>query len=76
MQPDKIRRSQARINAECRQHEEEEKKMPLYCVNDQGKVCVMVQDTKKPCKAGYEWVYIPERKWDRMTEEQRKRYIP
>ena len=50
--------------------------MPLYCVNDQGKVCVMVQDREKPCKAGYEWVYIPERKWDMMTEEQRKRYIP
>lgn len=50
--------------------------MPLYCVDKNGKVCVMVQDTQKANKYGLQWVYIPERKWQRMTEEQRKRYIP
>lgn len=49
--------------------------MPLYCVKN-GKVCVMVQDTKKATKYGLEWVYIPERKWASMSEEQKKRYIP
>lgn len=46
----------------------------MYTVKN-GRPCIMVQDSKKPTGYGYKWVYIPLRKWDRMTEEQRARYI-
>lgn len=49
--------------------------MPMYCVKN-GKTFVMVQDTKKATKYGLEWVYISERKWKRMSEEEKKRYVP
>ena len=46
----------------------------MYTVKN-GKVYVMVQDTKKPEYGSYKWVYIPECKWLRMTDQQKKRYI-
>ena len=36
-----------------------------------GKIMIMVQDTMKKMK----WVYIPERKWDAMTAQEKERYI-
>jgi len=46
-----------------------------WCVAKHG-VSVMAKDTQKPTKYGYKWVYIPERKWLRMSEKQKKRYLP
>lgn len=42
----------------------------MWCVKN-GKVCIMMQDTRK----GMKWVYIPERKWDAMTAQEKERYI-
>lgn len=36
-----------------------------------GKVMIMMQDTQNKMK----WVYIPERKWDAMTAQEKERYI-
>lgn len=36
-----------------------------------GKVVIMMQDTQRSMK----WVYIPEKKWDTMTAEEKARYI-
>jgi len=44
-------------------------------VTKNGKIFVMVQDSKKTSKCGMKWVYIPEKKWLRMTDQQRARYI-
>lgn len=46
----------------------------MYVIKN-GKVCVMVQDSKQANKYGMKWVYIPEKKWLRMTDQQRARYI-
>lgn len=46
----------------------------MYVVKG-NRVCIMVQDTKKPTKYGYKWTFIPEAKWLRMTDQQRARYI-
>ena len=46
----------------------------MYVIKN-GKVCVMVQDSKKASKYGMKWVYIPEKKWLRMTDQQKARYI-
>ena len=46
----------------------------MYVIKN-GKVCVMVQDSKQSNKYGMKWVYIPERKWLRMTDQQKARYI-
>lgn len=42
----------------------------MWCVRN-GKVQIMVQDTKR----GMKWVYIPEKKWDSMTDQEKERYI-
>lgn len=44
-------------------------------VTRNGKIYVMVQDTRKSTASGYQWIYIPERKWLRMTDQQKARYI-
>lgn len=44
-------------------------------VTRNGKIFVMVQDSKQTSKYGMKWVYIPEKKWLRMTDQQRARYI-
>jgi len=36
-----------------------------------GKVMIMMQDTKR----GMKWVYIPEKKLDSMTAQEKERYI-
>ena len=46
----------------------------MYTVKN-GKIMVMVQDSKRKDVIGYKWVYIPARKWEKMTDEQKKRYI-
>ena len=46
----------------------------MYVIKN-GKICVMVQDSKKTSKYGMKWVYIPERKWLAMTDQQKARYI-
>lgn len=47
----------------------------MWCVTKKG-VCIMVQDTQKRDKAyGYKYVYIPEKTWLKMSEEQKSRYI-
>ena len=40
-----------------------------------GKIMVMVQDSKKPEKYGFKWVFIPAVKWEKMTEKEKARYI-
>ena len=47
----------------------------MWCVHGSG-VCIMVQDTKKRDRRGLlKWVYIPEKTWLKMSDEQRARYI-
>lgn len=46
----------------------------MWCVYKSG-VHVMVQDTKKRTKNGFQWVYIPEKTWLKMTDEAKARYI-
>lgn len=47
----------------------------MWCVTKKG-VCIMVQDTQKRDKAyGYKYVYIREKVWLRMTEQEKQRYI-
>lgn len=40
----------------------------MYCVHN-GKCCVMVYNVERG-----EFVYIAERRWDKMTKEQKNRY--
>ena len=44
-------------------------------VTKNGKIFIMAQDSKQAGKYGMKWVYIPERKWLRMTDQQRAHYI-
>lgn len=47
----------------------------MWCVTKKG-VCIMVQDTQKRDRAyGYKYVYIREKVWLRMTEQEKQRYI-
>lgn len=46
----------------------------MWCVHG-SKVCIMVQDTQKKTRYGLKWVYIPEKKWDAMTDQEKARYI-
>lgn len=46
----------------------------MWCVY-RDHVCIMVQDTMRKTKNGLRWVYIPEKQWLRMTEDERRRYI-
>ena len=47
----------------------------MWCIYKNG-VHIMVQDTeKKDRHYGYKYVYIPEKKWLAMTEQQKARYI-
>ena len=40
-------------------------------ITENGKTYIMMQDTRK----GMKWVYIPEKKWDAMTAQEKTRYI-
>lgn len=40
----------------------------MYCIHN-GKPCLMVYDTEKG-----KYVYIPERKWDKLNHEEKARY--
>lgn len=40
----------------------------MYCIHN-GKSCVMVYDIIKG-----EYVYIPEKKWDKLNKEQKKQF--
>ena len=40
----------------------------MYCIHN-GKTCLMVYDTVKG-----KYVYIPEKKWDRLNKDQRKQF--
>ena len=40
----------------------------MYCVHN-GISCVMVYDTEKG-----KYVYIPEKKWDKLSKDQRKQF--
>ena len=40
----------------------------MYCIHN-GKTCLMVYDTEKG-----KYVYIPERKWDRLNKDQKKQF--
>lgn len=46
----------------------------MWCVR-KGKICIMVQDTKRKDKNGFCWVYIPEKQWYSMTEAERRRFV-
>jgi len=41
----------------------------MWCVW-RGHVCIMMYDTRKK-----KYVYIPERKWDAMSAEEKMRYV-
>ena len=46
----------------------------MWCVY-KGHIAIMVQDTRKRNKNGLRCVYIGEKQWFAMTDEQRQRYI-
>lgn len=48
--------------------------LKMWCIYKSG-VHIMVQDTKKRTKNGFQWVYIPEKQWLKMSKEQKARYI-
>lgn len=46
----------------------------MWCVY-KNHVCIMVQDTMRKTKNGLRWVYIREKIWLAMTDEEKGRYI-
>ena len=46
----------------------------MWCVY-RSHICIMVQDTKRKDKNSFKWVYIPEKRWLAMSEDERMRYV-